>query len=123
MGNRRELIIRKEGERKKESISSSFDMYCTGGLFSHRGNVFVGSVAEDFIRGINADLCFLSSQALSDDGIISDSSREETALRKVMLSRSAKKIFLCDSSKAGLTRTFVLCSTDEVDVVLCEGKQ
>lgn len=116
-------VITNNPEIFREYASSCFEMYCTGGLFSHRGNVFVGSVAEDFIRGINAELCFFSSQALSDDGIISDSSREETALRKVMLSRSAKKIFLCDSSKAGLTRAFVLCSTDEVDVVLCEGKQ
>lgn len=115
-------VITNNPEIFREYSSSSFEMYCTGGLFSHRGNVFVGSQAEDFIRSINADLCFFSSQALSDDGIISDSSREETSLRRVMLSRSAKKIFLCDSSKTGLTRTFVLCSSDEVDVVLCEGE-
>ena len=50
---------------------------------------------------------------------ISDVSEEETALRKVMLSRSKKKIFLCDSSKLGQKKTFTLCSKDDIDVIIC----
>jgi len=53
-------------------------------------------------------------------GEISDISEEETSLRKVMLSRSKKKIFLCDSSKLGLQKTFTLCNKDEVDLIICD---
>lgn len=41
MSNRRELIIRKEGERKKESISPSFEMYQSVYLGNTDGKFFV----------------------------------------------------------------------------------
>lgn len=97
-------------------------LYCTGGLFLRQSNIFVGSTAESYVNNINADILFFSSQALSDDGEISDVSEEETALRKVMLSRAKKKIFLCDSSKLGLKKTFTLCSKDDIDAIICDKK-
>ena len=86
----------------------------------NQSNVFVGSTAENYISKINADILFFSSQALSDEGEISDVSEEETSLRRVMLSRAKKKIFLCDSSKLGMKKTFTLCSKDDVDVIICD---
>lgn len=97
-------------------------LYSTGGRYDSRNNIFLGSVAEDFLRGITADVLFFSSQALSDDGEITDVSEEETSLRKVMLSRSKKKIFLCDSSKVGKKQTFRLCSKEDVDEIISDKK-
>ena len=99
--------------------NSEAKLYCTGGLFLSQSNIFVGSTAESYVNSINADILFFSSQAISEDGEISDVSEEETALRKVMLSRSKKKIFLCDSSKLGQKKTFTLCSKDDIDVIIC----
>lgn len=96
-------------------------LICTGGVFFENGNIFIGRAAEDFIRGINADILFFSSQALSDDGEISDASEEETALRRVMISRSKKKVFLCDSSKLGRRHTYRLCTLEDVDEVICDS--
>ena len=74
------------------------------------------------MRNVSADILFFSSQAISEDGEISDVSEEETSLRRVMLSRAKKKIFLCDSSKLGLEKTFRLCSKNDVDVIICDEK-
>ena len=95
-------------------------LYCTGGLFLPQSNIFVGSSAECYINSINADILFFSSQAISDDGEISDASEEECSLRRVMMTRAKKKIFLCDSSKLGKHRTFALCDKDDVDVIICD---
>ena len=103
-----------------ECTNQDIKLYCTGGYFLNQSNIFVGSAAENFIRGISADLLFFSGQALSDDGEISDVSEEETSLRKVMLARSKKKIFLCDSSKLGMVKTFTICTKDDVDQILCD---
>ena len=103
-----------------ESISSGVKLYCTGGLYLPQSGVFVGSGAESYISGINADILFFSSQALSDDGEISDVSEEETSLRRVMLSRAKRKIFLADSSKLGERRTFSVCTKDDVDKIICD---
>ena len=97
-------------------------MYCTGGRFCPKSNIFTGSAAEDYIRNINADFVFLSSQAISQEGVISDISEEETALRRVMLSSAKKKIFLCDSSKVGKVKTFTLCTKEDVDMIICDSK-
>ena len=103
-----------------ECSNPQIQLYCTGGLFSNQNNIFVGSSAESYVNNINADILFFSSQAISNDDEISDVSEEETSLRKVMLSRAKKKIFLCDSSKLGLKKTFTLCSKDDIDIIICD---
>ena len=103
-----------------ENLSSDVKLYCTGGLYLPTSGIFVGSGAESYINGINADILFFSSQALSDDGEISDVSEEETSLRRVMLLRSKRRIFLADSSKLGERRTFTVCTKDDVDKIICD---
>ena len=105
-----------------EVFSSKIQVYCTGGRFVPENNIFVGSSAENFLKGVNADLMFFSSQAISNTGEISDASEEETCLRQVMLSRAKKKIFLCESSKIGLNYTFTVCNKDEIDEIICDKK-
>ena len=103
-----------------EHIPSNVTVYATGGLFLSSNNIFVGSGADNFLRSVNADLLFFSSQALSLEGEISDASEEETSLRKTMISRSKRKIFLCDSSKVGEKRTFSVCTKNEIDMIICD---
>ena len=105
-----------------ETLSPEISLYCTGGRFSTENHIFVGSVAEDFIKNINADIMFFSSQAISNDGEITDASEEETSLRKVMLSKAKKKIFLCDNTKVGLKYIFTVCNKDQVDKIICDEK-
>ena len=105
-----------------ENISPEIQVYCTGGRFVPENNIFVGRSAENFLKGINADLMFFSSQAISETGVISDASEDETSLRQIMLSQAKKKIFLCDSSKIGLKYTFTVCNKDEIDEIICDKK-
>lgn len=103
-----------------ECTNHNIKLYCTGGLFDTQSNIFYGSIAESTIDNLNADIVFFSSQAISNNGEISDVSERETALRKKMLSRAKKKIFLCDSSKLGLQKSFKLCNKDDVDLIICD---
>lgn len=105
----------------KENVNEKIKLYCTGGRFVSQSSIFTGAAAENYIRTVNADIFFFSSQAISPDGIISDVSESETSLRKVMLSRAKKKIFLCDSSKIGAVKTFTLCSKDDTDAIICDA--
>ena len=103
-----------------ECEAQGVKLYSTGGLFRGENNIFVGSSAERYVSEINADILFFSSQAISLDGEISDASEEETALRRVMLSRAKRKIFLCDSSKLGKKATFTVCGRNDVDKIICD---
>ncbi len=97
-------------------------LYCTGGAFSHDNHAFVGPSAENYIRGISADCLFFSSQGIDEEGIISDASEEESALRRVMIEHSQRQYFLCDSSKLGVKKTFTLCQKDSITDVICDKK-
>ena len=105
-----------------ECTHPNIKLYCTGGLFNMQNGIFYGSAAENYINNTSADLFFFSSQALSYDGEASDVYEEETSIRKAMLARSKKKIFLCDSSKLGLQKTFKLCTKDDIDLIICDKK-
>lgn len=94
--------------------------YCTGGLLLDKSVAYVGSEAENFIRNFNADILFFSGRGLSENGIITDSSAEESNIRKVMINHSKRKYFLCDGSKIGKTYMYNICASDIVDEVISE---
>lgn len=104
-------------------IEKAVNTYFIGGYLKGFAPVAVGNFAEQMIDGLNADIFFFSSLALSDDGVISDCSPEETSLRSKMFSHSRKRIFLCDSSKFHRISTFRLCTLDDVDAFISDCDQ
>lgn len=103
-----------------QNNSTNITFYSTGGKFNSYNNVLVGNQAEDFLSGINADILFFSAQAISDDGEISDVSEDETPIRKAMLKRAKRKIFLCDSSKVGIRKMLKICDKKDIDEIICD---
>jgi len=90
-------------------------VYCTGGLMLHNSLAYIGDYATDFIRRFNADLFFFSSLGISEEGMITDSSAEETGIRRVMFEQSRRRIFLCDNSKRGKLYCYNLCHISQAD--------
>ena len=54
------------------------------------------------------------------NGVITDQSEQETALRRAMIKNSAKQYFIFDSSKFSKRQTFKLCSTDDISGVITD---
>ncbi len=106
--------------REIENLNAQ--VWCTGGFYNEKNHAFIGPAAEHFIRSISADLLFFSSEGISEDGDISDVSEEETSLRRIMLQRARRKYFLCDASKLGVRRNFIVCNRTELDGVICNAK-
>ena len=120
--SRKHLKIITNNLRVCEALADAEDIsvYCTGGSFIGHSYCFLGSSAEHFIRSVNADLVFFSSQAISQSGVITDVSETEIAMRKAMLSQAARQYFLCDSTKFGLTRPFTLCRKEDITGIICD---
>ena len=72
---------------------------CTGGEMVYKSFSYVGMDALHTIGSYNADIAFFSCRGLSEEGYLTDKSIEENAIRKEMIKRSKKKIFLCNSNK------------------------
>ena len=95
--------------------------FSTGGRLLRNSLAFVGQRAEETVRQFNADLFFFSCAALSADGMISDYSEEETALRQCMRRQSKKTVFLCDSAKIGKQTAFYAFSLSEIDYLVTDA--
>ena len=100
--------------------AENITVYCTGGKFIGQSSCFLGPAAEQYIRGINADILLFSSQAISQTGLITDVGEPEIAIRKVMMEQASKQYFLCDSTKFGQMRPFTLCSKDDITGIICD---
>ena len=74
--------------------------YLTGGMVLENSHALVGTLAENTISSLYADI-FFSSQGISEDGIITDFSEDETRLRNCMIQNAKKSVFLYDHSKLG----------------------
>ena len=115
------LTVITNGLKIVEGFSeSAVKVLCTGGRYLPENASFVGYQAMEMLRGITADWLFFSSQALSEEGEITDHSEEETAVRRVMLQRAAHKVFLCDSSKVGRKSLYRVCDAEELDRIICD---
>ncbi len=93
-------------------------VYVTGGLLINNSSVLIGNDAEAFIDKLNADVCFISCKGLSYDGKLTDTSYEETQIRKYYLKNAKKKILILTSNKIGKTYMHTLCRKEDVDVIV-----
>ncbi len=94
--------------------------YCTGGEFSSLSVSYVGGYAQEFIRGFNADIAFVSCRGFSDDGLLTESNVEFVHIKKQMLKNAKRRVFLCDSSKFGKIFPHRLGTKDEFDDIISE---
>ena len=92
----------------------------TGGRLLKNSMAFVGSSAEEVASGFNADYFFFSSSALDEDGMISDYSEEETALRRIMMKRSRQTVFLCDSGKFNSCSAYRVTRLKEISHIITD---
>ena len=100
--------------------SSNITVFSTGGNYNVRNQVFTGYHAENMLKSIHADMLFFSAQGYSEGGEITDSSEMESAIRRVMLSRADKKVFLCDHTKLNSRYLFRICDGTDVDHIVCD---
>lgn len=100
------------------AINLGIDTHCIGGHSRDGSGALVGTEACKFLEGINPDILFFASQALSDDGVISDVVEEENYIRQLMLKAAKKKVFLCDSNKFRKQRLHKLADLNDIDVAV-----
>ena len=96
-------------------------VYGSGGmLYPDNRTCLIGEDASATFSRVRADVAFFSAHSLSEDGVISDLSREEVLVREAMIKNAEKTIFLCDSAKNGTRAAYKQCMLKEIDVRIDE---
>ena len=102
---------------------SRVTLVSSGGYLSRDNRTcFVGVDAQRVFENTYADILFFSCKSLSDDGVLSDVTREEVLIKQAMLENAAKKVFLCDSGKFDSRSAYRQCSLKDIDVMVCNNE-
>lgn len=118
----RDLTVITNSHRAVDVLATSkLRLICTGGDLLPRNMAFVGRVAESVLEQFCPELAFFSSQGVGEDGEITDASEEETALRRVVMRRAVKSIFLCDASKVGKKYLYRLGALSDMDEIITDS--
>ena len=100
---------------------SDHTVISTGGTLSKKNrNCLIGPATVKSYESIYADYAFFSVHSLSDNGIASDCTQEETFVRDAMIANAKKKILLCDSTKIGTASSFRQCALTDIDMLICD---
>lgn len=94
--------------------------YCAGGCLIENSLVCTGQKTIDFAQSINTDICFLSCKGVDENGTFSDTSEEETAVRKAFMKRSHTRVLLMTANKFGKTYMHTLCHASEIDHIISD---
>ena len=98
-----------------------FDIHCTGDRLLKSSLSYVGSRAVEYTRDFHFDCMFFSCATVSDSGIITDYSQQETELRRSVMTRSDKRVMLCDSSKFGKSSAFFVADAHDIDLIITDA--
>lgn len=116
------LTVITNAERIIMELSGADDitLICCGGKLRHKSLSYVGRHTENAIRNYYADKMFFSCKGFSPKRGLTDSSEEESEVRKAMMQCSEKIIFLCDHSKYDRTGFVQTASIDDIDFIIVD---
>ena len=118
----RDLIVLTNGLKIVEMLRElHIKVYCTGGLLREDSSVFVGKDALAFLDRFSVDFCFLSCKGMDAEGRLSDTSEEETELRKKVLAISETRVLLLTEQKLNKRYLHTLCHAGEIDHIFTDG--
>ena len=92
--------------------------FLTGGRYNEIEGSLSGRQAETFLKTINPDIAFLSCEALSDDGQVTDGDADIAEIDKIAVERAKTSVLLMDRSKIGALLTYTVCRTDDLTEVI-----
>ena len=93
-------------------------VYCLAGEVISSSLAVGGRLALESAENFNIDLMFFSSYGVNSRGMIVDPEESETELRRSLLQRADRSVFLCDSSKFGKSAAFSLAPLTSPDYVV-----
>jgi DeoR/GlpR family transcriptional regulator of sugar metabolism len=92
-----------------------------GGQYYNWCNAFMGRMTINEIRGLRADIAFVSMSAIND-GIVLHQSPETVDTKRAMFDCSVKRILLADHTKFERRALHSFAALDEFDVVIVDDK-
>ncbi len=119
LAEKSDLIVITNGIRALTYLGeANINCIGTGGEVMNSCLAFVGEDACRSVEKYNADICFFSCRGLSDDGRLTDISKQENEVRIRMIGRSERAYMLCTADKKGRLFYHTICRKEDIDGVI-----
>jgi DeoR/GlpR family transcriptional regulator of sugar metabolism len=89
-----------------------------GGVLRRNFQTLVGSLTEQALREVSADVLFLSCTGVRSNGRVLDNMAVEVPIKLAMVEAAEKTVLLASAKKFPGTGNFRVCSLTEVDVLV-----
>ena len=89
-----------------------------GGVLRRNYQSLVGSLTEQALRQISADLLFLSCTGVRPSGHVVDNMAVEAPLKQAMIETAGKVVLVADETKFPGTGSLRVCSLSDIDVLI-----
>lgn len=96
------------------------EVVMVGGKVNKNAKITAGAAAITRIKEINADICFLGTNAIDLKKGVTDSDWEVVELKKAMINASAKTVCLTISEKLNTYEPLRVCDTTKIDYLITE---
>lgn len=98
-------------------INSLSDFILLGGQIDHKNLTTYGPFAEQILDGMSADILFLGTTGILNDGLMTHNLLQANIKRK-MIQRAKKCVLLADARKFCISGTFRFATFSDIDVVV-----
>jgi len=96
------------------------EIIITGGSMRWKTHALVGPLAEKSLKGLSADIAFIGSNGVSEQGF-STPNLIEAETKAMMLKRAKKKFIVADGHKFGHISLAYFATLEEVDGIITNG--
>jgi len=97
---------------------TSAELILLGGQLRRSYHSLVGSLTEDALRQVRANIAFIGASGVRGDGTVLDSTAVEVPVKRSLLRAADRGVLLADRHKFPGSGALRVCATDELDVVV-----
>jgi DeoR/GlpR family transcriptional regulator of sugar metabolism len=98
----------------------NLDVFVVGGQLFRSAPVMVGPAAVKELQAVRADLCFLGVRSLHSEHGASVAFREESDVKRTMVSSAAEVVVLCTAEKLGTVSPYIVAPINELSSLVTE---
>lgn len=96
------------------------EVWVVGDKLSRDSKITVGTSAIHQIKGLNADLCFLGTNAIDIDHGVTDNDRDVVQVKKAMVSSATKVVCMTIAEKLQTRQPLPICELKQIDYLITE---
>ncbi|MGM0366431.1 MAG: DeoR/GlpR family DNA-binding transcription regulator [Actinomycetota bacterium] len=100
--------------------SEDIKVISTGGELNTVTMGFFGLAAENFLREVNVDTCFISAAGISTASGITEQNPRNISLKRVIIGHSCRVVLLIDSSKFGKVTLNRVCHWRDINTIITD---